>query len=589
MDDGAKLVQLRTRRSEPRLWRDADEFVHGLAQGGVEFPEEGAPDGWSRRTFMKLLGASVALATLDGCDRTVPEEIVPYSVRPTDVQPGVARFYATAAMLDGFASGLLVECHEGRPTKVEGNPDHPASRGATTMFEQALVLGLYDPDRLRGVEHDGAPSTWEALAERLRRPRTDGGAGLRLLLEPTTSPTVLRLIERVRQLHPALGVTFQSAMSALPNTVAGARVAFGSDLQPIYDFARRRRDRGARRRSAVRRADGAGLRARLGVTTAHRRAVRDAEPALRRRVRAVGDRDVRRPSAAPALGGDRRRLARHRRRDSVAAGGGALRRASPRSLQPRGRARSGSASGRDHARRRRRAPAAGGARARLRHQRRARQRRAHAALRRRAVARQRRRRRRARRRAARRQGRHAHHPRRQSRLRRAGRSRAGAGDGARGRSRLRGRCTPTRPRARRRGSRRWRTSSSRGATGARTTARCRSSSRSCSRCTADARRPRSWRSSPASGSPKRAAWCSTRTTGNSTSTPRSPPASCPIAPHRRSLRTRPTPAPSRARSPSCRAPSAAPSRSTSAARRRCTTAASPTTRGCSSNRSRSRS
>jgi molybdopterin-containing oxidoreductase family iron-sulfur binding subunit len=219
------------------LWRDADEFVHGLAQGGGEFPEEGAPDGWSRRTFMKLLGASVALATLEGCDRSMPEEIVPYSVRPSDVQPGVARVYATAMMLDGFASGLLVECHEGRPTKVEGNPEHPASRGATTLFEQALVLGLYDPDRLRGVEHDGAPSTWEALAERLRRPRTDRGAGLRLLLEPTTSPTVLRLLERARQVHPALAATFHQAMPALPNTVAGARVAFGRDLQPIYDFA----------------------------------------------------------------------------------------------------------------------------------------------------------------------------------------------------------------------------------------------------------------------------------------------------------------------------------------------------------------
>jgi len=237
VDDGAKLVQLRTRRNEPRLWRDADELVHGLAAGGPEFSEDGAPDGWSRRTFMKLLGASVALAALDGCDRTVPEEIVPYSVRPTDVQPGVPRWYATAMMLDGFASGLLVECHEGRPTKVEGNPDHPASRGATTIFEQALVLGLYDPDRLRGVEHEGAPSTWEALAERLRRPRADRGAGLRLLLPPTTSPTMLRLVERARQVHPALAVTFHQAMPAVENSVAGARVAFGRELQPIYDFA----------------------------------------------------------------------------------------------------------------------------------------------------------------------------------------------------------------------------------------------------------------------------------------------------------------------------------------------------------------
>jgi anaerobic selenocysteine-containing dehydrogenase len=234
------LVQIRRQPgAEPRLWRDADELVHGLAQGLGEFPPDvAAPDdGWSRRSFMKLLGASVALAALDGCDRPPPEQIVPYSVRPRDVEPGIPSWYATAMMLDGFATGLVVQSNEGRPTKIEGNPDHPASLGATSLFHQALVLGLYDPDRARRVQHNGAPASWEALFELLRRPRADRGAGLRVLLEPTTSPTVLRLIARARAAHPQMKVTFHQAVTPLTNTVAGARLAFGRALQPIYDFS----------------------------------------------------------------------------------------------------------------------------------------------------------------------------------------------------------------------------------------------------------------------------------------------------------------------------------------------------------------
>ena len=232
-----ELVQIRRGARGPRLWRDADEFVHGAAAQPGEFAAPPGEDGWSRRAFMKLLGASVAMAALDGCGRTPPEEIVPYSVQPRDVQPGIARWYATAAVLDGFATGLLVETHEGRPTKVEGNPDHPASLGATTMWQQALVLGLYDPDRARAPVHLGVPATWDAAVERLRRPRTDRGAGLRLLLRSTTSPTRMRLLARVRAVHPDTKVTFYDPIAPVDPAVAGARIAFGRALQPIYDFS----------------------------------------------------------------------------------------------------------------------------------------------------------------------------------------------------------------------------------------------------------------------------------------------------------------------------------------------------------------
>src|SRR5438045_8410220 len=101
-------------------------------------------DPLGRRRFVTLLGASLALAGLDGCSRMPPRDILPYVDQP-ELTPGRPRYYATSMVLDGYATGLLVESHEGRPTKVEGHPDHPASLGAAGVFEQASVLQLYDP------------------------------------------------------------------------------------------------------------------------------------------------------------------------------------------------------------------------------------------------------------------------------------------------------------------------------------------------------------------------------------------------------------------------------------------------------------
>src|SRR2546423_5368055 len=131
-----------------RMWRSLEE-LEGLPDddGGEFAPGADSPEGWSRRTFLQLLGASAALAAAAGCERSVPETILPYSVQPRNVLPGVANHYATHWLHQGFAVGLLVKSNEGRPTKVEGNPDHPASLGGTGIWEQALVLGVYDPDR----------------------------------------------------------------------------------------------------------------------------------------------------------------------------------------------------------------------------------------------------------------------------------------------------------------------------------------------------------------------------------------------------------------------------------------------------------
>ena len=103
------------------------------------------PDG--RRSFMKLMGASLAFAGLTACTVQPREIPVPYVKTPDGTVPGKPYFFATAMTLHGVANGLLVESHEGRPTKVEGNPDHPSSLGATDFFAQASILGLYDPDR----------------------------------------------------------------------------------------------------------------------------------------------------------------------------------------------------------------------------------------------------------------------------------------------------------------------------------------------------------------------------------------------------------------------------------------------------------
>jgi len=203
----------------------------------AEFPEgaDRAPLAVSRRQFGKLLGASIALATGQGCTGRTPEQILPYVHQPPTVTAGVPTTYATSMMLDGYATGLLVESHEGRPTKVEGNPEHPASLGAAGVFEQAHVLGLYDPDRARRPRRDGAEVGWRQVLDRLSAPRADHGAGLRLLLEPTSSPLVHALVTQARRRMPEMKVAFHAACDR-GAPIEGARLAYGRLLAPQPDL-----------------------------------------------------------------------------------------------------------------------------------------------------------------------------------------------------------------------------------------------------------------------------------------------------------------------------------------------------------------
>ncbi|HMJ06653.1 MAG TPA: 4Fe-4S dicluster domain-containing protein [Chthoniobacterales bacterium] len=164
------------------------------------------PNDLSRRKFLQLMGASIALASATGCTRNPPEHIVPYLRQPEEIIPGKPLFYATALTLDGYARGVLVETHEGRPTKIEGNPDHPASLGATDVFMQAELLALYDPERSPAVMHDGQISTWEVLLGEIstaaQQWKTNGGAGLRILTRHETSPTLLDQLARLLTKYP---------------------------------------------------------------------------------------------------------------------------------------------------------------------------------------------------------------------------------------------------------------------------------------------------------------------------------------------------------------------------------------------------
>src|SRR5579884_794765 len=213
-----------------------EEFLHR------EFPEHASE--WlaevSRRNFLKLMGASLALAGVTGCTRRPIQKIVPYVNQPEEVVPGKPLFFATAMEHDGFATGLLVESHEGHPTKIEGNPDHPASLGATSIWDQAAILDLYDPDRSQAVVGAGEISTWDAFRSAMvtelekQRPKKNG-MGLRLLTETITSPTLVAQIQSLLKKHPA-AKWHQWQPITRDNVREGARMAFGEIVETHFHF-----------------------------------------------------------------------------------------------------------------------------------------------------------------------------------------------------------------------------------------------------------------------------------------------------------------------------------------------------------------
>ena len=164
----------------PLFWRSHEE----RAENGAPRPDQDQGlsslaaqqfDPSSRREFMRLMTASLALGGLSGCAIQPTESIVPYVEAPEQIVPGKPLFFSTAISMNGFACGVLVESQMGRPTKLEGNPDHPASLGATDAFAQAAVLSFYDPDRSQVVTHEGRVETWEKFQDLLTVPARGEG------------------------------------------------------------------------------------------------------------------------------------------------------------------------------------------------------------------------------------------------------------------------------------------------------------------------------------------------------------------------------------------------------------------------------
>jgi molybdopterin-containing oxidoreductase family iron-sulfur binding subunit len=205
-------IRSRLASTEGRLyWRslgelaDTPEFREYLHR---EFPEQASEwnDPKGRREFLKLMSASLALAGVGACTRQPREAIVPYVQQPEETIPGRPLFYASAIPMAGVAAPVLVESHMGRPTKIEGNPDHPASQGATDAFTQAAVLDLYDPDRAQTITYRGEVRPWgeflSAMQTVLAAQKATGGAGIRFLTEPITSPSLAELLSTALQELP---------------------------------------------------------------------------------------------------------------------------------------------------------------------------------------------------------------------------------------------------------------------------------------------------------------------------------------------------------------------------------------------------
>jgi MoCo/4Fe-4S cofactor protein with predicted Tat translocation signal len=226
-----------------RLWQSLEELSETKDYRNFlenEFPANAdkGTDGINRRDVLKLMAASAAMTGLSACTKLPTEKIVPYVRPPEEIIPGRPLFYATSMQTEGVATGLLVESHMGRPTKIEGNSEHPGSLGGTDVFNQASVLNLYDPDRSQTVIFEGHLSSWADFAAAMSNEAVrmgSKGTGIRILTGTITSPT--------------LGAQLRSVLAKLPDAKwhqyepctadsrrEGARLAFGKPVNTVYHF-----------------------------------------------------------------------------------------------------------------------------------------------------------------------------------------------------------------------------------------------------------------------------------------------------------------------------------------------------------------
>jgi MoCo/4Fe-4S cofactor protein with predicted Tat translocation signal len=229
--DGKRFWQSLEELSETKEYREflEHEFPHDTAKN---------PEGIDRRDVLKLAAASAALAGLSACTKLPTEKIVPYVKPPEEIIPGRPLFYATSMPLAGVATGLLVESNMGRPTKIEGNPEHPGSLGGTDVFAQASVLTLYDPDRSQTAIHEGRISDWDSFAvamSNMRGQQSPKGSGLRILTETVTSPSLAAQVNAVLKQFPE-AKWHQYEQCGRDNVREGAKLAFSKPVNPVYKF-----------------------------------------------------------------------------------------------------------------------------------------------------------------------------------------------------------------------------------------------------------------------------------------------------------------------------------------------------------------
>jgi MoCo/4Fe-4S cofactor protein with predicted Tat translocation signal len=237
------LINITTKTSGPKYWRSLDHLA-GTKEFSAwvhrEFPANASEllDGNSRRTVLKLMAASFGLAGMTACRRPV-EHILPYAKGVEDMIPGHPYFYTTVMSLSGGVSGLLVEAHDGRPTKIEGNADHPGSMGAATAMQQAAILGLYDPDRSSTVLEGGKESDWTKFEAAVKSLSLGDGSGLRFLSESVTSPSLSSLRgDALKKFPKAKWIEYEPI--SRENERAGLSTAFGQpvELLPQLDKAK---------------------------------------------------------------------------------------------------------------------------------------------------------------------------------------------------------------------------------------------------------------------------------------------------------------------------------------------------------------
>ena len=233
-------------KTGPQYWRSleelagSEEFQEALHR---EFPKGASEwlDTVSRRGFLKVMGASLGLAGMTGCVKLPNEPIVPYVRQPENVIPGKPQYYASAITLGGYASPVLVESHLGRPTKIEGNDQHPASMGGTDIFTQASLLGMYDPDRSQTVASMGDVRSWEGLIGAIRGPlsaqKALQGAGIRILTTTITSPTLADQLRTFLKSYPQAKWHVYEPVNR-DNALEGSKMAFGQPVETRYDFSK---------------------------------------------------------------------------------------------------------------------------------------------------------------------------------------------------------------------------------------------------------------------------------------------------------------------------------------------------------------